>query len=136
MTEGSVFATARDNPALARAIDQILRDQWRDGTVQKAYDSVFGDVDYLGLPLTHPPAPTTTSWATGKREFARPRSRPSPRSPRSPGSLTVGIVADGPLLKLEGDKFTGPEAAILESAAKSLGLTLKPVRVTDEAGAL
>lgn len=136
VTEGSVFATARDNPALARAIDQLLRDMWRDGTVEKAYQSAFGTVDFSAF-LDAPVGSNyylLGDWEEGVRP---PAADTFPKvSPISGGNLTVGVVADSPLLKLEGDKVSGPEATVLEFAAKSLGLTLKAVRVTDEAGAL
>ena len=136
VTEGSIFATARDNAALARDIDQILIDMWRDGSVETAYKGVFGTADY-GAFLQAPPGSNyyiLGPWEEGvrppaKETFAKVDTIAS-------GTLTVGVLADGPLLTLTGETLSGPEAKILEYAANNLGLKLKGVRVTDEAAAV
>lgn len=136
VTEGSIFATARDNPELARDIDQLLRDMWRDGTVERAYQSVFGTVDYSAF--LAPPVGANYyllgPWEEGVRP---PASEEFPSlSTVTEGSLTVGLTDDTPMLSLDDGVLAGPESEILAYVASRLGLSLVGVRVSDEAAAL
>jgi ABC-type amino acid transport substrate-binding protein len=54
----------------------------------------------------------------------------------TPGTLTVGVVSNGPLLTFDGGTAGGPEAAFLRFAASKLGLAVSYTSVSDEAAAL
>jgi ABC-type amino acid transport substrate-binding protein len=130
------FAVAQDNPGLANAVSGAITTLWRNGGVDTAYKSVFKGTDYS---IFLNPEPGQAMYLPGPWEVGT--TPPAPETypkvtPISSGNLTVGIVNDSPLLKLTGTTFSGPEAAALSFVAGKLGLTLKGVRVTDEAGAL
>ncbi len=133
----NAFAMNNDKPALANAIRQIMTDLWRDGIVENAFASVFGNKELGEYFLTPPvgqalyvPGP----WEDG---VIPPASDKYPAvTPVASGKLTVGILGDTALLSLKDGKLTGPEAAILQFAADKLKLTLTGVQITDAKAAL
>jgi ABC-type amino acid transport substrate-binding protein len=129
-------AVNRDNPALARAISDIMKDMWREGLIEEYYRQTFGDAP-IDLFINPPPGHgvyVTGPWEPG---VVPPASEIYPEvSTVESGVLTVGVAQNSPLLTLEGDQLTGPEADILAFVAGKLGLELKGVAVDDEAAAL
>lgn len=133
----NAFAVSHDKPALANAIRQTMTDLWRDGVVQQAFASVFGNDKYGEFFMSPPvgqalyvPGP----WEDG---VVPPAADKYPSvTPVAKGNLTVGVLADSPLLTLKDGKLAGPEAAILQFAAEKLGLTLAGVKIDDAAAAL
>lgn len=132
----NTFAVAEDRPDLANAVSQAITDLWRSGGVDTAYKSIFQQADY-SIFLT--PATGQAMYLPGPWEqgVTAPASTTYPKvTTVASGTLTVGVGNDTPLLKLSGSSLSGPEADILSYAASKLGLTVKGVHVTDEAGAL
>ena len=132
----NTFAVAQDNPGLANAVSQGLTVLWRNGGVDKAYQSVFKGADYS---IFLDPDPGNAMYLPGPWEIGvtPPASETFVKvTTAAAGTLTVGVVSDSPLLKLTGDTLSGPESSVLSFVAGKLGLKLKGVRVTDEAGSL
>ncbi len=133
----NAFAVSHDKPALANAVRQVMTDLWRDGVVEGAFASVFGNDKFGEFFMTPPvgqalyiPGP----WEDG---VTPPASDTYPSvTPVSNGKLTVGILGDTPLLALKDGKLSGPEAAILQFAADKLKLTLTGIQITDAKAAL
>lgn len=132
----NAIAVGKDNPALAHKVSQLMTDMWRDGTVEKAYQQTFKGTDvsiFINPPkgsALYYPGP----WEDGV--FAPASEVYSPVKTISPGQLTVGVPTNSILLKLDGDKLSGPEASILEFAANKLGLKVKAVSVAEPITAL
>jgi ABC-type amino acid transport substrate-binding protein len=127
---------AKDNAALAWDVSQALTDAWRDGTIVNSYKAIFGSAD-ASVFYTAPESAIAYkpgAWETGTTP-PPPTTFPSVTTISSK-TLTVGVPANTPMLSLSDGTLSGPEAAILTYAAQKLGLTIKAVSVTDEAGAL
>lgn len=132
------LAVAKENPVLARELSRIVDELHRDGSIEKATCDVLQNVPECKVFLQPPadqglylPGP----WEIGTMAPAStvyPQDVPT----IAPGVLTVGVVADSPLLQLSGDALSGPEAEILTFIAEKLGLTVKGVLVSDGAAAL
>jgi ABC-type amino acid transport substrate-binding protein len=133
----NAFAVSHDKPALSNAIRQVMTDLWRDGVVEKAFATVFGNDKYGEFFMTPPvgqalyiPGP----WEDG---VTPPASEKYPAvTPVVSGKLTVGILGDTPLLSLKDGNLAGPEATVLKFAADKLGLTLTGTKIDDATAAL
>lgn len=132
------LAVAKEHPLLARALSRVVDELHRDGTIEKTACDVLQNVPECAIFLQPPaghglylPGP----WETDNLPPASgiyPQDIPTVTS----GVLTVGVVADSPLLQLSGESLSGPEADILQFVAGKLGLTLKGVSVADANDAL
>lgn len=133
----NAFAISHDKPALASAVQQVMAQLWRDGVVEGAFATVFGSKTYGEFFMTPPvgqPIYVPGPWEDG---VTPPASASYPSvTPVVAGSLTVGVLADTPLLTLKDGALSGPEAKILQFASDKLGLKLKGVSITDAKAAL
>jgi ABC-type amino acid transport substrate-binding protein len=122
------FGVAQDNPVLATQISQAITELWRDGGIDDAYRSVFGTADYSSLisPARDQAMYFPGPWETGVVPTA-PQPIPSIQTAAA-GTLTVGVVSDSSLLRLDGGRLSGPEGTVLDLVASRLGLKVKGVR--------
>jgi ABC-type amino acid transport substrate-binding protein len=127
---------SKDNPALARDIAKVVAQLWREGEIEQAYKDIFKDAPY-DIFMTYPQGEAAYYPGPWEAGATPPASDVYPTvKTLSAGELTVGVAGATPMLKLDGDKLSGPEATILQFAADKLGLTLKGVAVTDGAAAV
>jgi polar amino acid transport system substrate-binding protein len=115
------LAVAKDNPALARKVSQLMVDLWRDGTVEKDYRQIFGNTE-IELFINPPKGSALYYPGPWEADIVAPASPVYPAvTTLAPGQLTVGILSNSNLLKLDGANMSGPEAKILQFAAEKLG---------------
>jgi cystine transport system substrate-binding protein len=134
--DNSTIAVAKDNPEMANAVSQIFKDMWRDGTVDAAGRSAFGDVDF-SLFLAPPVGGNLYVVGPWEEGVVPPTPETYPEfTTLNEGTLTVGVLGDSPMLQLADGAISGPEAQIVQFAADELGLTLDVVSIDDDAAAL
>ena len=128
-------AISKNNPKLALAVSQTLTDMWRDGSIQKAWETIFGAGNYevYTTPVTAP-IYVEGPWEDGATPDA-PTTYPSVTTITA-GVLTVGVQEGTALATVSGDAISGPEGTIVNYVAEKLGLSVKAVSVSDPAEAV
>ncbi len=128
----------KDAPNLARALSAGVIKLHRTGFVEETVKRNLQGAPEYQLFLQPPSGQSTYIPGPWEEGVVPPAAEVYPQNIKTvtPGVLTVGVLADSPLLKLTADGLSGPEAEILRFAASKLGLTLKAVAVTDMAAAL
>lgn len=130
------FGVSKDHPNLARVIGQAMNVLWRSGSIRAGYVPSYPGVDWQLM--THVPQSQpfyiNGPWEAGVTP--PPFSNfPNVNTVKS-GQLTVGILADSPMLKASSSPPSGPEADILSFVAQKMGLKLAFQQVTNESTAL
>lgn len=130
-------AVNKNNPALARALNQALTDLWRGGQIETAFAQTFPGADYQ-LFINPPEGVAYYINGPWETDTVPPASAVYPKDVAtiSAGTLTVGVAKNSALLKLDGEQPSGPEAEILRFAAEKLGLSLKGIAISDAAAAV
>jgi len=130
------FGIMKTNPGLSRELQQQIRDMWRSGEIEAAYNKVLGEGRYdvyinspTGQAIYYPGPWEGGATAPASEVYGSVQVANS-------GTLTVGVVENSPLLSVSGSTLSGPQAAMLQYAADKFNLKLAGVAINDPVAAL